>query len=131
MRLKCLLAAAIAFISLMIATPDVQAFGDRDRPDGWNKTRHVNHWVYYPRYQHHYRVDPYAYRYSPRGYYPYYDAGYWAKAGFIKHRNRTHLNSWNAQPPRYRYYKSWGYPRHWHHREWHAKHHGFIHRWHW
>ncbi|MDX2157073.1 MAG: hypothetical protein SFW09_11250 [Hyphomicrobiaceae bacterium] len=132
MRLKSILAAVVAASAFVLALPTTShAFGERDRPDGWGKSRHVRHWVYQPRYTHEYKIDPYHYRYSPRGYYPYYNAGYWAPAHYIKWRNRIHLNVWNAQPPRYRYYKSWGYPRKWNNRAWHNKHHGRHHLWHW
>jgi hypothetical protein len=132
MRLRSLLIGAAALLAFAAVAPaQSHAFGDRHKPHGWGKERHVHHWVYYPRYVHHYRVDPYAYRYSPRGYYPYYGSAYWAPAKYVKWRNREHLNVWNVQPPRYRYYKSWGYPRHWNNRKWHAKHHGYHHRWHW
>ena len=132
MRLKSLLAAAFALVGLAIATPQpASADGERGKPHGWGHTRPITHHVYYPRYTHHYKVDPYAWRYSPRGYYPFYGSGYWANASYVKHRHRAHLNVWNAQPPRFRYYKSWGYPRDWNNREWHHKHHGFHHRWHW
>ncbi len=132
MKLKTLLAAALALIGLAILSPEPASADGVRKPDGWGKTRHIKHHVYYPRYVHHYKVDPYAWRYSPRGYYPYYGSHYWAKAKYVKWRNREHLNVWNRQPPHFRYYKSWGYPKkHWHHRAWHAKHHGYHHRWHW
>ncbi len=132
MRLRSFVAAALALVATVFSLAGTaDAFGHRDKPDGWGKTHHVTHWVYRPRYVHHYKVDPYAYRYSPRGYYPYYGSNYWKKASYVKWRNRAHLNHWNTQPPRFRYYKSWGYPRKWHHRKWHHRHHGYIHRWHW
>jgi hypothetical protein len=132
MRLKSLFAAAVALLALVVAAPSKsEAFGDHHRWHGGSKTHHIHHRVYYPRYVHHYHIDPYHYRYSPRGYYPYYGSAYWAPAKYVKRRNRLHYHVWNAQPPRYRYYKSWGYPRKWHHRKWHAKHHGYHHRWHW
>lgn len=132
MRLKSLLAAALAFAALAAAPlGTAEATGERAKPEGWGKTRHIHHSVYYPSYRHHYHVDPYAWRYSPRGYYPFYGSAYWSKASYIKARNRAHYNHWNTEPPHFKYYKSWGYPRHWHNREWHYKHHGFHHRWHW
>lgn len=130
MRLKTLLAAALALVGLALAVP-ASADGIKEKPDGYGKVRHIKHHVYYPRYVHHYKVDPYAWRYSPRGYYPYYNSGYWGSASYIKWRNREHLNVWNRQPPYYRYYKAWGYPRDWNNRAWHAEHHGRHHRWHW
>ncbi len=132
MRLKSFFAAAVALLALVVTAPsESHAFGDHHRSHASGKTHHVHHRLYYPRYVHHYHVDPYHYRYSPRGYYPYYGSHHWAPAKYIKRRNREHYHVWNVQPPRYQYYKSWGYPRTWHHRKWHAKHHGYHHRWHW
>lgn len=132
MRVKSLLAALAAIACIGLAAPDpAAAFGER-APDGWNRTQHVHHRVYYPRYVHTYQVDPYAYRYSPRGYYPYYNSGYWSPAHVIRKRNHLHYYHWNVQAPRYRYYPSWGGPKkHWQHRQWHHEHHGRHHRWHW
>jgi hypothetical protein len=119
MRLNSLLALAVAFISLgIVATPRSAAAFDWDRPDqpaGWGRERTVRHWVYYPRYREVYvSEDPYAYRYIPRGYYPYYNSNYWRKAR-IK-RFRGHL------PP---YYQAWGAPRRsYRHVDWHIYHYG-------
>jgi hypothetical protein len=133
MRLKSLVAAAAAFACVGLATPDTAAaLGyDRDKPHGWGTARDVHHWVYYPRYVHHYQVDPYAYQYSPRGYYPYYGSIYWRPAQGLRERNHKHYHHWNVQPPRFKYYPGWGYPKHWRHNEWHKGHHGYHHRWHW
>lgn len=133
MRLKSLLAALAALACFGLAAPNpAAAFGDRERaPEGWNRTRHIHHWVYYPRYVHHYHVDPYAYRYSPRGYYPYYNSGYWRPAHVIRARNHKRYYHWNVQPPRKFYHPSWGRPKHWHHEKWHHQHHGRHHFWHW
>lgn len=83
---------------------------------------------------HHHRytfdVDPYAYRYSPRGYYPYYNSAYWAPARYVRERAHMHYYHWiEVRPP---YFRSWGHPRKdWHHRDWHARYHGYIRRHHW
>lgn len=121
MRLKSLLAIAAAVASLaVVATPQsASAHWDRpDQPAGWGRLRTVRHWVYYPRYQHtyvtHAYTDPYAYRYEPRGYYPYYNSAYWG-APYIKRYRGT-------LPP---YYAAWGRPvRNYHHVEWHKRHYG-------
>ena len=134
MRFTYLVAAAAAALCVGLAQPGpASAFNfDRDNPpEGWGRSRVVNHWVYYPRYVHSYHVDPYAYQYSPRGYYPYYNSGYWRPAHVIRERNHQHYHHWNVQAPRYKYYPSWGYPKHWHHYEWHNEQHGRHHRWHW
>ena len=121
MRLKCLLALAAGVIAVGIAAPQPASafFFDRpDQPAGWDQTRTVRHWVYYPRYNHTYlthpETDPHAYQYSPRGYYPYYNSGYWGPATVHRQNNKL--------PP---YYAAWGAPkRNYHHVEWHYRHHG-------
>jgi hypothetical protein len=61
--------------------------------------------------------DPYAYRYEPRGYYPYYNSGYWKPAWVMRQRPRPYY----VHPP---YYAAWGYPdRHYRHRDCHKVHH--------
>lgn len=130
MRLKTMLAALAALICAGFAAPQkADAFGYRDRvPHGWDNVRTINHYVYYPRYRHVYHVDPYAYQYSPRGYYPYYGSAYWVPARKILKRNHYHYHHWNVQAPRYRYHQSWGYPKHWHGH--HAYGYRRYHRWH-
>lgn len=115
MRLRSTLFAALAALctGFFLAEP-ASAFGE-DKPAGWGHARDVHHWAYYPRYRHVYHVDPYAYQYSPRGYYPYYGSQYWRPAAEVRRRNRLHYHVWNTQPPRFRYQQSWGYPRTWHH----------------
>ncbi len=128
-----LLAAAFAALALLgIASQPAQA-GCRHNcaPHGWGQVRTVEHYGYYPRYRHvyavHYVTDPYAYHYEPRGYYPYYNSGYWRPAVEMRHR-RAHQYRNVAVP----YYQAWGYPdRRYHHRAWHAYHHGNIRRHHW
>ena len=131
MRMKSLLAATAALVCVGLALPDqASAFDhDRSRPDGWGHARAIHHHVYYPRYVHHYHVDPYAYQYSPRGYYPYYNSRYWKPAHVVRERNRAHYNNWNVQPPRYKYYPSWGYPKGHVHGEWCKHEHPYSHRW--
>lgn len=130
MRIKSLLAALAALATIGLANPQsAQAFGfDRERPEGWGKDRVINHHVYYPRYVHHYHVDPYAYRYSPRGYYPYSRSDYWRSAESVRKRNHAHYHHWNVKGPKFKYYSSWGRPDGWGSRE----HFGnrYFHRWH-
>jgi hypothetical protein len=129
MRLKSLLALAVAIASLgTVAAPQSASATHWDRPDrpsGWGHVRTVRHWVYYPRhhhvYLHHRHTDPYAYRYSPRGYYPYYNSGYWGPPRIKRFRGHT--------PP---YYAAWGAPRRgYRHVEWHHRHHGGHRHGHW
>lgn len=135
MRLKSLLIAAAMLFGLSAAATDPAAadgFHRHGKPHGYGKVRTIKHYVYRPVYRHVYYVDPYAYRYSPRGYYPYYGSHYWQPAAYVRKRNRLHYNCWNTCPPRYRYYASWGYPKkRWHHRKWHRKHHGKHYKHHW
>mgnify|MGYP000927478113 CR=1 FL=1 len=99
MRFKSLLAALVALASIGLANPDpAAAFDhDRDRPEGWGHARPIRHWVYYPRYSHHYYVDPYAYQYSPRGYYPYYNSGYTMSASAMPGARGTMMVSGPGQ----------------------------------
>lgn len=122
MRLKSLLGLAVAIASLgMVAAPQSASATHWDRPDrpaGYGHVRTVRHWVYYPRYHHvylkHTYTDPYAYSYTPRGYYPYYNSNYWGPPR-VK-RFRGHL------PP---YYAAWGAPkRGYRHVKWHQRHYG-------
>src|SRR3989304_5818002 len=113
MRLKSLIAALAALATIGLTNPQsAHAFGfDRERrPEGWGKDRVVNHHVYYPRYVHQYHVDPYAYRHSPRGYYPYFNSGYWRSASEARARNHKHYHHWNVQGPNFKYHSSWGHP---------------------
>lgn len=67
--------------------------------------------------------DRYAYRYEPRGYYPYYNSGYWRPAHEVRRRRVL------VQPP---YYQAWGDNRRdYHHRSWHKQHHGRHRLGHW
>ena len=128
MRPKAVSAAALALVGLvLVSVMPASADGVKAK----SKARHAAHHDYPARYAHHYKVDPYAWYYSPRGYYPYYDAGYWGSASYLKWRNRTRLSEWNTDHPQYRYYKAWGYPRDWNNRDWHSKEHGRHHLWHW
>ncbi len=98
MRLKSLMALAVTIASLgMVAAPQPASatFWDRpDQPAGWGHVRTVRHWVYYPRYRHvyvkHTTTDPYAYRPAYRGYYPYYNSGYWKPLAEMRHRAKPH-----------------------------------------
>jgi len=68
-------------------------------------------------------VDPYSYRYQPRGYYPYYNSGYWRPRHLVRKRR------YYRRPT---YYKAWGDNRRYHnHRRWHRRNHGRIRRGHW
>jgi hypothetical protein len=129
MRLKGVLTAiAVAFAGMAVSVPvkavDLHLSGGRARPtidhaealNGGHIIR-ANHFQSYRAYQ---DADPYAYRYEPRGYYPYYDSHYWRRPRAV---HRPYL-----LPP---YYQAWGYPRRWEHREWHNQNHGRIRPWHW
>ena len=112
MRLKSLLGLAVAIASLgMVAAPQSASATHWHRGDC---PRHHHGYVKYD-------CDPYAYRYEPRGYYPYYNSNYWGPPR-IK-RFRGHL------PP---YYAAWGAPRRgYHHVKWHMRHYGGHRRGHW
>ena len=132
MQFKFILAIVAALAGFAIASfetgPALAA--DVDRPVVKKRTHY--HRVPHVRRTYALREDPYAYRYEPRGYYPYYRSDYWRPTDYVRYRNRLHYNVWNTQPPHFRYYKSWGYPvRHWHHKQWHAWAHGRHRPWHW
>lgn len=79
--------------------------------------------VWLPRY-HFGDPDPFAYRYCPRGYYPYYNSGQW--------RSRYHVSKNRAHFQHPRYYPGWGANRrHYRHYRWHADHHGRHQHHHW
>jgi hypothetical protein len=132
MRLKIIIGLAALVASFGLAgTEPAEAGWYRRAPAGYGTVQTVRHWGYYPRYNHVYSVDyvtdPYAYRYEPRGYYPYYNSGYWRPAAEVRWKRAHRYNL--VQPP---YYRAWGYPkRHYQHRRWHAEHHGLIRREHW
>lgn len=124
MRMKGILAAAVALAGMGLASPnDARAF-DRDRADvprGWVDVRPVRHWVYYPRYRNYYytngQTDPFAYAYEPRGYYPYYNSGEWKPLKKVAH-HRAHYK----HPA---YFAGWGSNRrHWDQYTWHLAHDG-------
>jgi hypothetical protein len=101
-RMKIVSIAALAALIMMLPQA-ASAFG-------WHR-------------HHHSGSDPYAYRYEPRGYYPYYKSHYWRPAHRVRRR-------YGIRAPRY--FPAWGYhKRHWRHRQWHARHHGRHHFWHW
>ncbi|MEO1281407.1 MAG: hypothetical protein AAFV69_06700 [Pseudomonadota bacterium] len=131
MRIQAVLAALIVAVAAIITGPKTAdaggLFGDR-APAGWGTERTVRHYVYAPRYRHSYRfhngTDPYAYRYEPRGYYPYYNSGYWRPRHTVKKRHGHY-----KQAP---YYQAWGDNRkHYKHRKWHKEHHGRHRLGHW
>lgn len=133
MRFKTFLATLVAIFSFAVVTPQTaSAFGfdkyRHDMPKGWGQERTVRHWVYQPRYHHvfltHAKTDPYAYRYEPRGYYPYYNSGYW--------KHRSHVARERAHFVHPKYHAGWGANRkHWNHYGWHKKHHGRHDHSHW
>lgn len=120
MRSRFLMALAAALMATGLAATAAEAGCWRHCPPaGWGRVQTVTHHGYYPRYRHVYRVqyatDPYAYRYEPRGYYPYYNSGYWRPAHELRYRARYIP----APPP---YYAAWGYPnRHYSH-AWRRRH---------
>ncbi len=124
--------AALAVASLVpVAPAAADGWYYHRAPAGYGRVQTVRHWGYYPRYRNvqsfHYVTDPYAYRYEPRGYYPYYNSGYWRPAAEIRARRAAMYRP--VPPP---YYGAWGYPvPAYNHREWHAIHHGRIGHHHW
>lgn len=94
-----IMAVAAAVITALIPASSAAeaAAGDRTAPSGRERGRAVYHGDD--------GGDPYAYRYEPRGYYPYYGSSYWRPAGeMLLYRDR-----YRHELPRY--YPAWGYPR--------------------
>ena len=108
MRLKCVLVALAVLFCGISVTNSAQAGGDR----GYYTYQPIYYKKVYPRHKkRHYRrpveylvTDPYAYRYEPRGYYPYYNSGYWRP--LCASNNSCVPRA--MQPP---YYQAWGYPK--------------------
>jgi len=131
MPMKSIVATAAGLAGVLTVNLDLSAaFGaDLDRA-GAKKRGHYH--APYSRDAHVLPEDPYAYRYEPRGYYPYYRSDYWRPSRYVLYRNRVHYNVWNTRPPHFRFYQSWGYPvRKWRHKDWHATQHGDHRPWHW
>ena len=93
MRLKNVLAAIMATLALgFVVATHAQAFWDCRDPC-----------VVGP--------DPYAWRYSPRGYYPYYGSRYWVPRAVMRYRYRYAYDG-----PKFEYYPGWGYDVAWNNR---------------
>jgi hypothetical protein len=128
MRLKSILGAMAAIMALALSSPKPVEASECyrcARADGVGHTRVVYHHAYYPRYAHVYAsTDRYDYRYEPRGYYPYYNSGYWVPRSVYRRE---------AYPYRLpTYYQAWGYPKSgYKHYEWHQRHHGGHWHHHW
>jgi hypothetical protein len=123
MRLTSLLLALAALVGFTAVPVDrAAADGMKSKKSSVVREHHKHKYVFEP--------DPYAYRYSPRGYYPYYGSGYWAPPRYVRERAHMHYHHWiDMKPP---YFKAWSYPRkHWDQYGWHDKHHGRIRRHHW
>jgi hypothetical protein len=101
MRTRVLAIVAALFAVALTSTTAAEA--------GWRRSSH-----YYDGAPRFYRVydgypyDPYRYRYEPRGWYPYYNSGYWRPARELRYRRACCRPAYYALPP---YYQSWGYPR--------------------
>lgn len=109
MRFKKLSALATAVLALGLAAPKPVQASERS--------------PVFQRYTIHSQVDPFAYRYEPKGYYPYYNSRYWRPRHLVKHRRGFRIP---------RYYKAWGATkRGYKHRRWHKAHHGGHRRWDW
>ena len=107
--LSLLLAAlALAMIPVVVAEA-----GYRHAPHGWGRSVHY---------------DRHAYRWEPRGYYPYYNSRHWAPVEALRYR-RDCCRPPPELPP---YYQAWGHPhRYYHHKKWHRRHFGRHRHHHW
>jgi hypothetical protein len=101
MRVTTLLAlgASAAIIGLAAATP---APAEPRNPDGIGIYTPAEPPVRHrPRL---YRYDSRSWYYNRRGYYPYYNSGYWVPRAEMRYRYR-----YAYRGPQYRYYPAWGY----------------------
>ena len=115
MRLGSRVAALLVVTGLGIAAPQPAEAGGRSY--GYT---HLDYKIG----PHPSAYDPYAYYYHPRGYYPYYNSGYWRPLHTWRKPNRDFVI-----PP---YYQAWGYPKRcYKHRAWHLYHHGGHRHHHW
>lgn len=142
MRLITIVAAAAVALFAGTAAPDTASAAHK-RHHHHAKHHHHHHakrvvavvpHVHYSAYAHVYAIDPYAYSYHPRGYYPYYGSHYWVQAPWVRARDHALYNHIIVAPTRYDYGPSWGYPKTWchkacryhghhHHRGHHPRHH--------
>ena len=96
MRRTSIMAVAAAIVAVWVATSGAAGAAGADHSAG-DRVRAVTYAAD--------RGDPYAYRYEPRGYYPYYGSPYWRPAReMLLYRDRYH----HELP---RYYPAWGYPQ--------------------
>ncbi len=96
-RLAFVLFAAAA--AIVCSVPAAVAGGQN--PDGYG--------IYTPGRKLHnglrlYRYDTHSWYWAPRGYYPYFNSGYWVPRAEMKTRYR-----YKYLGPRYKYYPAWGY----------------------
>lgn len=121
--------AAVAALCVVGTLPAAAADLLYTKREGCCRERVVTHHVYYPHYTHIHHVeayvDPYAYRPATRGYYPYYNSGYWKSLHEMRSRPKPHY----VLPA---YYPAWGYAKKkYRHKEWHYANHGHHFPWHW
>lgn len=135
MRLISILATAAALVCFGAATPDTASAAHKHRHHHAHHHGHHAHraitlvpQVHYSAYANVYAIDPYAYSYQPRGYYPAYGSQYWVPAPWVHARNHALYNHVIVAPTRYDYAPSWGYPVKWHRH--HAKRHHHHHHHH-
>jgi hypothetical protein len=109
MRRLALICVAMAAILAGVMSPtSASAFG-WDRGDGYS--------------------DPYFYRPSARGYYPYYNSGQWRSAREMRWKRRLAREDRFEYP---QYNPVWGHPLDgYDHRAWHRRHHGRHRLGHW
>jgi hypothetical protein len=131
MRLKTVFALAAAVLALGLAAPkpaEASGWHRKGEHSGCERHRTVRGCAYQSRHRHVYHrrsvEDRYAYRYEPRGYYPYYNSGYWKPARMMR-KARPHYRL-----PKY--HAAWGHTKcEYRHGMWHNKHHGRHRHHHW
>ena len=99
MRRNSVMAAATAIITVWIPVSGAADAAGGDRSQPYSTAPRVRAVDYVGD-----RGDPYAYRYEPRGYYPYSGSRHWRPAREMLYRYRYR----HELPP---YQPAWGYPR--------------------
>jgi hypothetical protein len=96
--IRSALGAMGAILCLGAAQP---GFAGGANPDGFGLYSPLTPPGRHPRV---YRYDPRSWYYRQRGYYPYYNSGYWVPRPWMRYRYR-----YTYYGPRYRYFPAWGY----------------------
>lgn len=122
-RVLALFLAAIGLALIPVAAEAGHRRHHHHHRDGF----YTNYQFYHRHYRSDYELDRYRYYSSPRGYYPYYNSGYWRPTQELRYRRA--YRPFAELPP---YYQAWGHPRPiYKARKWHRYGYERGHRRHW